>query len=229
MGRTFTTLTFLLGSAGLATFFVTLPAADLWFSGLFYDGGRGFYLNGTLWVQFLYRLVPVLTVTISLVLLGLLAWTLIRKQTVGPFNTRVVLYLLAALALGPGLVVHGVFKEHWGRARPRDIIEFGGDKRFTPAFVISDQCEHNCSFVAGHPSVPFYLIAFALVARRRRYALLASAIGLGAVVGLGRVVQGAHFLSDVTFSGIFVFLVAYLLFHYVFRLGTAQAVGEGVQ
>jgi lipid A 4'-phosphatase len=229
MDRAVTKLAFLVCSAGLAAFFVTLPAADLWFSALFYDEGRGFYLNDALWVQFLYRLVPVLTVVVSLALLGLLSWTLIKKQAVGPFNTRAVLYLLAALALGPGLVVHGVFKEHWGRARPRDIIEFGGDRRFTPAFVISDQCQHNCSFVAGHPSVPFYLVAFALVARRRRYAILASAIGLGAAVGLGRIVQGAHFLSDVIFSGIFVFLVAYLLFHYVFRLGAAQAVGATTQ
>jgi lipid A 4'-phosphatase len=214
-------LAFLLGSAGLALFFVLAPGIDLRVSGLFYDSARGFYLNGAFWVQFFYRLIPPLTVAIALGLLALLAYNLIGRRALGPFNTRVVLFLLAALAVGPGLVVQTVFKDHWGRARPRDIVEFGGDKTFTPAFVISDQCDRNCSFVAGHPSVPFYLMAFALIARRRRYALFAGAITFGALVGLGRIVQGAHFLSDVVFSGIFVFLVVYLLFRFVFRLHTA--------
>jgi len=211
-------LAFLLGSAGLAAFFILAPGLDLWVSSLFYDSARGFYLNGAFWVQFFYRLVPPLAAVIVLALLVLLAYNLARKRAPGPFNTRVVLFLLAALAVGPGLVVHTVFKDQWGRARPRDIVQFGGDKTFTPAFVISDQCDRNCSFVAGHPSLPFYLMAFALIARRRRRALFAGAIAFGALVGLGRIVQGAHFLSDVVFSGIFVFLVVYLLFHFIFRL-----------
>jgi lipid A 4'-phosphatase len=210
----------------LTAFFIAVPAVDLQFSGLFYDVAGGFYLNDVLWVQFFYRFVPIMTVVIVVGLLILLAINLIKKKAVGPFDTRAVLYLLAALALGPGLVVHAVFKEQWGRARPRDVAEFGSDKRFTPAFAISDQCEHNCSFVAGHPSVPFYLLAFALVLRRRRYLVLGGAIGLGAAVGFGRIVQGAHFLSDVIFSGIFVFLVAYLLFYYVFRLGRTPRISD---
>ncbi|UCC71831.1 MAG: phosphatase PAP2 family protein [Gemmatimonadota bacterium] len=211
-------LAFLLGSAGLAAFFILAPGVDLWLSGLFYDSTRGFYLDGALWVQFFYRLIPPLAAAIAAALLALLAYTQIRERALGPFNTRVVLFLLAALAAGPGLLVHTVFKDQWGRARPRDIVEFGGDKAFTPAFVISDQCERNCSFVAGHPSVPFYLLAVALLARRRRRTLFAGTIGFGALVGLGRIVQGAHFLSDVVFSGIFVFLVVYLLCRFVFRL-----------
>jgi lipid A 4'-phosphatase len=120
------------------------------------------------------------------------------------------------------LVVNAVFKEHWGRARPRDITEFGGTRTFTPAFVISDQCERNCSFVSGHASLPFAFAALGFLLRRRRWAIYAGAAAFGGLVGFGRIVQGAHFLSDVVFSGVFVFLVAYLLAHYVFRL---EAVG----
>ena len=74
--------------------------------------------------------------------------------------------------LGPGLVVNGILKEHWGRARPRDVTQFGGDRRFTPALVIADQCERNCSFSAGHPSAGFALaaLAYASISRRRRWA-----------------------------------------------------------
>ena len=208
---------FLAGSIGLATVFILFPDLDLWFSGLFYDQGRGFHLDDAFWVQFLYHSIPVLAIVVSILLILMLGFTLLSKKSVGPFGSRKTFYLLAALALGPGLVVHTVFKDQWDRARPRDVVEFGGDKRFTPAFVISDQCERNCSFVAGHPSMGFFFMALALIARRRR-TLYAVAIGLGGLAGLGRIVQGAHFLSDVVFSGIFVFLVAYLLYRYVFRL-----------
>ncbi len=211
-------LTFVLVSLGLAIFFVAVPAVDLQFTDPFYESPRGFYLDGTWWVQIMYRGVPPLAGGIAVALLALLIHNLVRRRAVRPFDTRTILYLLAALALGPGLVVNAVFKDHWGRARPRDVVQFGGTMEFTPAFVVSDQCERNCSFVAGHPSVPFYLMAFALIARRRRYALFTGSILIGSVVGFGRIVQGAHFLSDVVFSGVFTFLVAYILWRFVFRL-----------
>ena len=179
---------FLAASSGLALVFLLAPGVDLWFSGL------------------------------VLGLLALLVHNLVRRRAAGPFTTRAVLLLLAVLAVGPGLVVNGVFKDHWGRARPRDVVEFGGTKTFTPAFVISDQCERNCSFVSGHASLPFALAALGFVLRRRRRAIYAGAAVFGGLVGFGRILQGAHFLSDVIFSAVFVFAVAYLLAYYVFRL-----------
>lgn len=222
--RTAFELSFVLGAIVLASFFVVVPEVDLQLAAAFYDPARGFYLDGAWWVQFFYKLVPILTVTISLGLFALLAHNLFRKKGIGPFSTRAVLYLLAALALGPGLVVQTLAKDQWGRARPRDVAEFGGDKTFTPAFVISDQCERNCSFVAGHPSVGFYFLAFALMARRRRRQIYGGAIIFGAAIGFGRIAQGAHFLSDVVFSGIVVFVVAYLLYRYAFRLGSSTSI-----
>ncbi len=210
-------LAFIAGSTVLALLFVLAPGIDLWFSAVFYGEPGGFYLQNAWWVRFLYKLVAPVTVVIGIGLLALLAHNLIRRHAVGPFTTRAVLFLIAALAIGPGLVVNTVFKDQWGRARPRDIIEFGGVKEFTPAFALSDQCDRNCSFVSGHSSVPFALIAFGFVLRRRRRAILAGATLFGGLVGLGRIIQGAHFLSDVIFSGIFVFVIAYLLAH-AFRL-----------
>jgi len=121
--------------------------------------------------------------------------------------------LLVVLAIGPGLVVNGILKEHWGRARPRDVTEFGGDRRFTPAFVISDQCERNCSFTAGHPSAGFALAAlgYAYASRRKRWQVIAAATGFGLIVGLARVAAGGHFLSDVLFSGVIVIGLTLLL------------------
>lgn len=206
------------GSIGLALLFLLAPGADLWFSGLFFREGPGFYLRDATWVRVLYDMVHPLAVVLVLGLLVVLIYNLWRRRAVGLFDVRAVLFMLAVLAVGPGLVVNVVFKDHWGRARPRDVVEFGGTRTFTPAFIISDQCERNCSFVSGHASLPFAFAGLGYLLRRRRWAVFAGAAAFGGVVGLGRVVQGAHFLSDVVFSGIFVFIVAYLLALYVFRL-----------
>jgi len=206
------------GSLGLALLFVLAPGVDLWFSGLFFRENAGFYLRDAVWVGVLYDMVHPLAAVLVVVLLLVLVHNLLRRRALGPFNVRGVLFMLAVLAVGPGLTVNVVFKDHWGRARPRDVEEFGGTRTFTPAFVISDQCERNCSFVSGHASLPFALAGLGYLLRRRRWAVYAGAAAFGGAVGLGRIIQGAHFLSDVVFSGVFVFLVAYLLAHFAFRL-----------
>ena len=43
---------------------------------------------------------------------------------------RAIVFLLATLALGPGVLVNVALKEHWGRARPIDVREFNGAHRF---------------------------------------------------------------------------------------------------
>jgi len=213
-----TELVFLAGSTGLALAFIVAPGIDLWFSGLFYSESAGFYLRDVWWVRLLYEMVHPLAVILILALLVALVYNFVRRRAVGAFNTRAILYLLTVFALGPGLVVNVVFKSEWGRARPRDIVEFGGGRTFTPAFVISDQCERNCSFPSGHSSIPFALSAFAFVYWRRRRLVIGVAAAFGGLVGLGRIAQGAHFLSDVVFSGLFVFIIAYLLARYLFKL-----------
>ena len=64
----------------------------------------------------------------------------------------------------------------------------------------------------------FFLIALAWVFRDRRW--LWAGITLGALVGLGRVVQGAHFLSDIVFAFWTVSGTCLLLAHWI--LGSAR-------
>ena len=129
-----------------------------------------------------------------------------RRSTVAGIGARGWAFLLIALIVGPGLMVNAVLKENWGRARPDDITAFGGGRTFTAALQPSDQCTHNCSFVAGDPSMGFYLQAFAYVRRRRQRAWLAGGLAAGGLIGLFRIALGAHFLSDVIFSGVVVML-----------------------
>ena len=211
-----------------AIVFSVFPEVDLWTSGLFYSQDGGFYLKDAWWAVAIYESIPIIAVTVGAGSLLLLIHNMVRKRQLGPFSNRFLLFVVAALAVGPGLVVNVGFKDNWGRARPRDVTEFAGGKHFTPALVPTDQCERNCSFVAGHPSVMYWLAAlgFAAAARKRRNRIFAAAALLGLLAGLGRIVQGGHFLSDVVFSGIAVFGVIWLLARYVFRLGADGQSGK---
>ena len=203
-----------------AAVFTAFPDIDLWVSGLFFRPEAGFYLKDVWWAVAIYESIPIIAVTVGVGSLLVLILNLVRRRQAGPLSNRFLLFTLAALAVGPGLVVNAGLKDHWGRARPRDVTEFSGQKRFTPALQPTDQCARNCSFVAGHPSVVFWLAAFGFAAatRKRRNWIFAAAATLGLVAGFGRIVQGGHFLSDVVFSGLTVFAVICVLAKYFFKL-----------
>jgi lipid A 4'-phosphatase len=122
------------------------------------------------------------------------------------------LVILATLIVGPGLVANVLLKDQMGRARPYQTEIFGGTKAYTPPLVATNQCERNCSFVSGEASSMFAMFfGLAMVAGARARSLIAVGIAMGAFAGLIRMAQGAHFLSDVVFAGIFMALTAALL------------------
>ena len=207
-----------------AVVFTAYPGIDLWMSGLFFRPESGFFLKDSWWAVAIYESIPITAIVVGVGSLLVLILNLVRKRQAGPLSNRFLIFTLVALAVGPGLVVNAGFKDHWGRARPRDVTEFSGQKHFTPALQPTDQCERNCSFVAGHPSVVFWLAAlgFAAASRRRRNRIFVAAATLGLVAGFGRIVQGGHFLSDVVFSGLAVFAVVWALAKYVFKLDGNQ-------
>jgi lipid A 4'-phosphatase len=116
-------------------------------------------------------------------------------------------FLLLSLLLGPGLLVHGVFKEGFERPRPRQVAEFGGNNQMVPAFVLNQECKGKCqSFVSGHAAMGFYLMVLAWVSRRRVW--FWAGVAMGVLVSIVRITQGGHFLSDTLFAG-FICLFVY--------------------
>lgn len=112
-----------------------------------------------------------------------------------------MLLTTGSMLLGPILIVNGIFKTFWGRARPYQIIEFGGNKNFTSPMVISNQCDWDCSFMSGHTAVIFWSLALALLLPHRyRKRGISAVIILGIATGIARIAQGSHFVSDVFFS-----------------------------
>jgi len=199
--------------------FLFVPQIDLAVSGYFAQGTAGFPLRQAAWISLLNDNVLKVSRWASgaLLVLWLLSLGVPASTWLGA-RRRPVAFLLFALVLGPGLIVNALLKDVSGRARPVQIEQFGGPRQFTPAFVIADQCERNCSFVSGHvaaatmPAAGYFLAA----TRRRRRLWLAAGLTLGVAAGIARIVVGAHFLSDVVMAMLITWmscaLVAALMF-----------------
>jgi len=112
-------------------------------------------------------------------------------------------FLLLLVVLGPGILVNGVLKPVFSRPRPSEIVSFQGCHEFTPVGRIS-RAEETRSFPSGHAAMGFAIgaPAFFLFGRRRAWAICFVLMGLagGTIVGLGRIIQGSHFLSDILWS-----------------------------
>ena len=142
---------------------------------------------------------------------------------------RSALFLVLLLAIGPGLLVNTVFKDHWGRPRPSQLQLFDGREKMPYHQVwergVSGQ---GHSFPSGHASAAFYLMCpyFLLRRRTRRWAWLALAagIGYGLVMGVARMAQGGHFPSDVLWAGGIVYLTGLFLSLWL-RLDAEPAAG----
>ncbi|HWZ63955.1 MAG TPA: phosphatase PAP2 family protein [Steroidobacteraceae bacterium] len=129
--------------------------------------------------------------------------------------------VLLALLIGPGVLGNLVLKDHWHHPRPRDVQELGGTLRYVPSPLIGR--EEGASFPCGHCTVGFlYGIGWWIWrGRRPRWAAasLAVGLGLGLLLGAGRMAAGAHFLSDIIWSALLAYGVAHLLCYHVLELG----------
>ena len=133
-------------------------------------------------------------------------------------STRAALFLIASLALGPGLLVNVVLKEGWARPRPGMVTEFGGDYAFMPWWDPRGTCDSNCSFVSGETSSAVWMTAPATLAPPPwRYVALGTAGVYSIAFAFMRMLTGGHFLSDVIFAAIFTGLVIWTVHGILFR------------
>lgn len=123
-------------------------------------------------------------------------------------------FLVLLLALGPGLLVNATFKDHWGRPRPRQLVQFGGTKAFLQPWQPGVDGDGR-SFPSGHASAAFYMMAPYFIYRGRKPRIarrwLMGGMTFGVFMGYARVAQGAHFPSDILWAWGIVYLVASLL------------------
>jgi lipid A 4'-phosphatase len=188
------------------------PSVDIAISSLFFNGRT--FLRDQWWQKLLQQglgyFIPLSVAVVAL--LYVLNRTLRLK--VCCIDARRLLYVVLVLAIGCGFIVNFGLKDHFHRARPRDIVEFGGTKLFSPAFQVSNQCRTNCSFSSGDAAGGFFCLALALALSRRRAAFMAG-LAIGVVMSIARISSGAHFFSDTVTSFFVMLIVSDVLFFYL--------------
>ncbi|MBB3999982.1 phosphatase PAP2 family protein [Aureimonas pseudogalii] len=223
---------FLVSAILVASFvFTALPAIDLSVSSWFAGADGGFPLSqdrALLGLRDANRLVPQILLPL---LAGLLAAEACRPGAMRGLRPHQALYVLLVYALGSGAIVQGL-KALVGRARPKDVLAFGGDSLFTAPWQIAGECMRNCSFPSGEAGSGMALLALAMLlppARRRAGVALLAVPAIA--VSLNRVAFGSHFLSDVVMSWLLVGLVLASLHRVAEHHGAAfdQAFADGAR
>jgi len=195
------------------------PQFDLDLAALSFDSARHlFVVNAQPWVQHTRTAARIL-----IALLALSAFLAIVLKLIWPdrrmlIEARAAVFLIATLAIGPGLLTNVVLKDHWGRPRPIDVQQFGGEYRFEPWWDPRGNCPNNCSFVAGEPSGAFWTLAPAALAPPPLQAIAyGAALAFGVGLGAFRMAAGAHFFSDVVFAGVLMYLVIFIAHGLIYR------------
>lgn len=131
--------------------------------------------------------------------LPVLLWPRLHKRAPLFYRTAAVVVLTAVI--GTGLINQIVVKQIADRPRPRDTM---AAMMANQPYVYSTEFKGN-SMPSGHAGQAFVLMAPFFVLRRHRRGLANAALGIGAVagavVGTGRMVAGAHYLSDIIVAG----------------------------
>ena len=181
----------------------------------FFDEEGRFGYNDYPWVNLLRRFIYFVLVGfyVAAVICCLHAWKILAP--VWGFTWDKWLYLFSASMIGPVMLVNVTLKGNWGRARPRDIADFGGvDNHFTHFWVWADQCRDNCSFTSGEVSgVAMFVVSLALLLfMRKKIALLVVGGIICATTAWLRVAIGAHFLSDTIMAVVLMTMTACLIY-----------------
>ena len=203
-------------SVSAAFVFTFEPGIDLAVSALFFDGTRFIAANHA-GLQMFRELIWWVSIAICLFALFMAVATTLRRSASVRIAPRVWWFVVLVYVTGPIVMANLILKDHWGRARPRAVEEFGGDRAFSPALEIVEECARNCSFVSGEASgavatalVLSLLIAPALERARAVFHSVVWSVALFASVL--RIAMGGHFLSDVVFAGLFTAILTGLLY-----------------
>ncbi len=221
----------LLIAAVIGVLFAAYPRLDIEISALFYNRQKDlFVVNSQSWALGLRAgarwLITLILAPACLAIIGKLIMPR-RRMLVG---SRAAVFLIVTMALGPGLLTNVILKDHWGRARPIDIAEFGGPLHFTPWWDPRGDCPTNCSYIAGEPSGGFWTLAPAALAPPQWRALAyGAALAFGAAIGVLRIAGGGHFFTDVAFAGIFMFILIWVTHRFMFRWAADRVDDEAAE
>jgi membrane-associated PAP2 superfamily phosphatase len=176
---------------------------------------RGFPLRTDFWLDVvLHHWAKYAVITISAIIVAGLLLSFVLPAVRG--QRRLLTFISLALILAPLSVT--LAKASSARHCPWDISEFGGTVPYERLFEANAAgvAPGHC-FPAGHASTGFALMAFYFAAysqgaRRLARKWLAAGIVAGLGLGFARILQGAHFLTHVLWSGLLCWTVMVLVY-----------------
>ncbi|WP_462379346.1 phosphatase PAP2 family protein [Pseudomonas sp. Marseille-QA0892] len=170
---------------------------DIWIEHLFYVPDLGFVGRHSYWLEnILHERAKQLVIVINVLAAVTFVGSLLLKRC-KPAR-RPLGYLV--LALGVSTAIVPPLKTLTAIQCPWSLTEFGGHEAFSPLIGARPETSNpgRC-WPGGHASAGFSLIALFFCLRDRRprlaRAMLILALLLGATLSVGRMMQGAHFLS----------------------------------
>lgn len=191
---------------------------DLSLSHYFYNGNS--FSHRPLWHEiFLYGCYPAWIIGLSSFIFCIYSFV---NPKVKKWQ-RATLFLSLTFLMGCGLIVNVLLKDHWGRPRPRQLIEFGGSHFYSPYYLPHFIFENSNekSFPSGHASCGFYFFSLAFLGAhyKKRWLFflgLTLAFGLGTLLSLSRIAEGGHFLSDTLAAALIMWLISWGLGYCIF-------------
>ena len=207
------TIALLVLAAGV---FALWPELDRDVAGFFYRQGQGFVGHGGVWspLRDFFNIAPFLFLAAPAIF-----YLCRRFGFPAPYapTGRALLFLIATMIVGPGLVVNLGLKDHAHRPRPTQTQDYGGPHEFRPWYRFDGGCKKNCSFVSGEASEGFWMVAPAALAPPpiRPFAI-AGALIFGAAASLLRVSAGGHYLSDVILAALMTLIIVQVAYRLTF-------------
>lgn len=241
---------------GTILFMINEGALDIAITNVFYDSslplGERFFLEEIQPWKFLndyndyfeYFLYLTLLPMIIVGLIGLIT----KKQW--KFILRYALFAFCSAVVGPGIVVNFIFKDLWGRPRPRQTILWPNSLTpdnykwyalWEPVFLQDPSLiGEGKSFPSGHVALLAIFIIFFFMFKHPvlwaklfkkgneqskikffsvfKWFGLTLSIIVGILTGIGRIVVGAHHVSDVLWSFGMVYIVNALFYYLIFQI-----------
>ena len=182
-----------------------------------YVPGVGFVGHKSYWLENILhdRAKQVVILFSVLVVMGFLASLFMPKLREW---RRTLGYVVLAMGLSTAIITP--LKALTAVQCPWSLSEFGGEETFTPLLdARAETLKPGRCWPGGHASTGFSLLAlfFALRDRHPRAARVALgvALGLGVIFSIGRMLQGAHFLSHNIWTLLFDWMICVLCYRWV--------------
>ena len=179
----------------------------------FYCSDRGWFLKETQPWRFIYRYgtIPGLVLTLA----ALIGFCHTYVTNCCPQWRRSLLLVVLTTVIAAGFLVNGTLKTFWGRPRPKQVTEYGGQFEYRHIYDPGAPGMGK-SFPCGHATMGFIFVTFLFFHTSPRWLIWGGTLlglGYGTLVSIGRMVQGAHFATDAIWALGLVVIISTLL-HY---------------